>query len=103
MPEGTSLTKESDMDKKERNERLVEIMNRKDEILIKREEALKIIESLADELQGLDDELLELTGAPKFIPERNGSGRKCKLCGETGHISREGKCRNFPNGKSEAA
>ena len=63
-------------------------------------------ETLTTELAAVTTELTELLGTPPTAPELPGIGRKCKLCGETGHIIARTKttdgrdtCPTYPEGK----
>lgn len=97
------------MNATERNKRVTEILMRKDEIDAELTTLDETIHTLNEERGNLDAELSELIGisAP---PPANGnghtSGRKCRLCGQTGHIIARTKtadgrdtCPTYPNGK----
>lgn len=85
----------------ERTKRVVEILDRKYDLDAEWTDHENAMHSIDLERDELDRELADLTGTQRQLPlpTVNGTGRKCKLCGETGHISRDGKCKTFPNGK----
>jgi DNA repair exonuclease SbcCD ATPase subunit len=105
-----ALSQEEELDNKERNKRVMELLTRKDEIT----EELATLDTkmgeLSDERHQVDSELQELIG---IVPQPSlplSNGRKCALCGVEGHIiartkTADGKptCKTYPNGKPQEA
>lgn len=75
-----------------------------EELLARREEIDAEQSKLTTERAEIDAELTQLTGQAPIAT--NGTGRKCALCGEAGHIIGRKKtadggdtCKTYPNGK----
>jgi hypothetical protein len=97
---------EEEVESKERNKRVVELLTRKDtldeEIIVHRTKA----DELTTEREGVEDEIAELLGLHRTNGAAPASSRTCRLCGQSGHIIARTKtsdgrdtCPTYPNGK----
>lgn len=100
---------EQEMETKERNKRVVELLTRKDEIGDELATLGEKTNALGIQRAEVEEELAELLG----IQRTNGAAhpaptRSCRLCGQTGHIIARTKtgdgrdtCPTYPNGKPQ--
>jgi hypothetical protein len=100
---------ENELETKDRNKRVVELLTRKDELSTEIESCHTKLAELGNEGETIEAELATLLGMKRTNGDAEPeSKRKCALCGNVGHIIKRNKtpdgrptCKNFPEGKPQ--